>query len=140
VTADPGVVFDASALVAYAQNDVLAMPVDELLRELREDTGGPVILPELAFTDAAAIVADDKAATARLESFAAAHGLIAAGPDVQDVVGVLVAQVGVSPGVAHAILLAAERGFPLATYAASTVGRTGFAPRLILDLDELFRI
>lgn len=139
MTFDPGVVLDASAMVAYAQSDSLALPVDELLQELREDTGGPVHLPEFAYADALAILDGDKEATGRLESFAAAHGVTAADRDTEHVVGLVVAGTGVSPGMAHAMVLAAVRACSLATYAAPTLRRAGFDDRLILDLDEMFR-
>jgi hypothetical protein len=140
VPADPGVVLDASALVAYSQNDLLAFPLDELLRELREDTGGPVHIPEYALVDARVILHDDKTALARLESFAAAHGCVQAiGRGDQETIQLIVADAGVSWGLAHAMLLAAVRGALLATYVASTLHRAGFDARLILDLDEFFR-
>lgn len=139
MTSDPGVVFDASALVAYAQNDLLAMPVDELLRELREDTGGTVRIPRLAYTDALDIVADDKAAVGRLESFAAAHGVVEADPGVLHLIGMIVAEAGVSAGMAHALVLASVWACNLATYTAATLERAGFDERLVLDLDEFFR-
>jgi hypothetical protein len=93
----------------------------------------------MAYADAMAIVGDDKTAAARLESFAEAHGIVDAGPDVQQVVEVIVAKVGVSPGMAHALVVAASGACPLATYAASTAQRAGFDARLVLDLDEFFR-
>ena len=43
-------------MVAYAENDLLAFPLDELLRELREETGGSVHIPEFALVDARRIL------------------------------------------------------------------------------------
>lgn len=140
MTADPGVVLDASALVAYAQDDLLSLPVDELLQELREDTGGAVHIPGLAHADAVEILDGDKPATARLESFAAAHGVLDAPAGERDTIGRIVTETGVSAGMAHAMLLAARLRCLLATYAAPTLARAGFDAQLVLDLDEFFRL
>ena len=140
MTADPGVVLDASALVAYALNDLRALPVDELLRELREDTGAAVHVPCCACGDALEILRDDKAATSRLLAFVASYGMIDASRAEQQIIAAIVAQAGVSEGLAHAMLIAAGQGSSLATYAAATVQRAGFDERLILDLDEFFRL
>lgn len=139
MTADPGVVLDASALVAYAQNDLRALPVEELLRELREDTGAAVHIPCCACGDAVEIVRDDKAATSRLASFAASYGVVTASRTEHQVIASIVAEASVSHGLAHAMLVAAGQGSSLATYAAATVLRAGLDERLILDLDEFFR-
>jgi hypothetical protein len=136
---DPGVVLDASALVAYAQNDMQAFPVDELLRELREDTGGAVHLPWFAVEEAQQILADDRPALARLESFVAAHGVRLADADTVRAVDLIVAESKVSRGLAQAMLTAVVTRASLATYATATLEQAGFAGVLVLDLDEMFR-
>lgn len=140
MTADPGVVLDASALVAYAQNDLLAFPLDELLSEVREQTRGAVHIPEFALVDARRILHGDKTGLARLESFAAAHGITpTANRGEQETVQLIVAEARVSWGLAHAMLLTVTTRSTLATYAAPTLERAGFEMRLVLDLDEFFR-
>lgn len=140
MSAESGIVLDASALVAYSHDELLAFPIDELLRELREDTGAPVHIPEYALVDARVILHGDKTALARLESFAAAHGVTPVhGRDEQETVQLIVAEAGVSWGLAHAMMLTVTTHTSLATYAAATLQRAGFDARLVLDLDEFFR-
>jgi hypothetical protein len=134
-----GVVLDVSSLVVYAKNDLQALPIDELLQELREDTGGIVVIPSLSHADALLVLAGDKVATDRLWSLSDAFGVVPPSPDVQTVVDLIVAESEVSPGLAHAMILAAQRDWYLATYAAGTLMRVGFESRLILDLDQMFR-
>ncbi|MFI5895615.1 hypothetical protein ACIA5D_36525 [Actinoplanes sp. NPDC051513] len=136
---DPGVVLDTSALVEYARNDVRALPIDELLRELREDTGGPVHIPWYALEEAQQVLADDRAALARLESFAGAHGVRLADADTTRAVDLIVEEGRVTPGLAHAMLLSVTGGLSLATYAAPTLEQAGFSLGRVLDLDEVFR-
>jgi hypothetical protein len=136
VTAE-GVVLDASALVAYAQNDLRSMAVDELIGELRDDIGAPLLIPALAHADALEIVAGEAAATRRLWALADEHGLFPASPDVQKVVDLVVAEGKVSRGMAHAMTVSARRGWFLATHAAQTLLAVGFEPDLILDLGSV---
>ena len=134
-----GVVLDVSSLVIYAKNDLQALPVDELLQELREDTGGAVVIPSWSHADALLVLDGDKTATDRLWSLSDTHGVVPPSPDVQAVVDLIVNESAVSQGMAHAMVLSAQRDWHLATYSASTLERVGFAQRLILDLDQLFR-
>jgi hypothetical protein len=133
------VVLDASALVIYAKNDLQALPVDELLQELREDPRSTPVIPGLAHADALHILDGDKAATIRLWELSDAHGVVPASPDVQRAVDQITGDGHVSAGMAHAMLLSAQRDCFLATYTASTLRQVGFDSRLILDLDEMFR-
>jgi TusA-related sulfurtransferase len=140
VPAEPGVVFDASALVAYAQNDMRAFPVDELIAVMRDDTHAPAHIPEFALVDARVILNDDKAALDRLEAFVAEHGVHqVSGRDEQETIQLIVTKSGVSWGMAHAMLLTILTSSSLATYAAPTLERAGYEMRLVLDLDEFFR-
>ncbi|MET0416616.1 MAG: hypothetical protein ABW022_11415 [Actinoplanes sp.] len=134
-----GVVLDASALVIYAKDDLQALPVDELLRELRDDPRSPLAIPALAHEDALRILDGDSTATARLWALSDEHGVVPASPDMLRAVNLIVGEGRVSAGMAHAMLLAAQRDWLLATYAAPTLQVAGFEPRLILDLDEVFR-
>lgn len=137
---EPGVVFDASALVAYALNDLNALPVDELLDVMRDDTHAPVHIPAYALVDAQVILHDDKAARERLEAFAGEHGVHQVGSrDEQETIQLIVAESGVSWGMAHAMLLTITTNSSLATYAAHTLERAGYEMSLVLDLDEFFR-
>ncbi|MGX6604853.1 hypothetical protein ACWKSP_22395 [Micromonosporaceae bacterium Da 78-11] len=133
-----GVVLDVSALIIYARNDLQALPVDELLRVLREDTGGTVVIPSLSHADALLVLDGDKEATDRLWSLSDAFGVVPPSPDVQVVVDLIVSESEVSAGMAHAMVLAAQRDWHLATYAAGTLERVGFDPRLVLDLNQIF--
>ncbi len=127
VPAEPGVVFDASALVAYSLNDMRAFPVDELLGVMRDETLAPVHIPEYALVDARVILHDDKAAMDRLEAFAHEHGIHQVdGRDEQETVQLIVARSGVSWGMAHAMLLTILTSSSLATYAAHTLERVGY--------------
>lgn len=45
----------------------------------------------------------------------------------------------VTPGLAHAMLLATVGQRSLATYVAPTLKRIGYGGSLVLDLDEFFR-
>lgn len=137
---DPGVVLDTSALVAYARSDMRSFPVDELLREMREDTGAAVLIPELALVDARWVLHDEKDALERLDNFAAAHGTHGGeDPGLVATVRLLVAEAGVSQGMAHAMLLAGMTRSELATYSAPTLAAAGFEMRTVLDLDEFFQ-
>lgn len=136
---DPGIVVDASSLVEYALNDLRALPIDELLRELREDTGGPVLIPWLAVDEAQQILGDDPAALKRLEEFVGAHGVRFADAEMVKAVDLMVAGSDLSHGLAHAALLSLLTGASLATYAAPTLARAGYGMRRVLDLDEIFR-
>jgi hypothetical protein len=133
-----GVVLDVSSLVIYAKNDLRSLPVDELLQELREDADGVVAIPSLSHADALLVLDGDKPATDRLWLLSDTHGVLPPSPDVQAVVDLIVGESAVSQGMAHAMVMSAQRDWLLATYAASTLQRAGFEPRLILDLDELF--
>lgn len=132
------VVFDASALVIYAKNDLQSLAVAELLHEMRDDPHSNPIIPGLAHADALIIADGDKDATARLWALTDTYGLVPASPNVRHAVGLIVAEGRVSAGMAHAMLLAAQRDCHLATYTAATLRQVGFEPRLILDLDEMF--
>jgi hypothetical protein len=137
---EEGVVFDTSALVEYARNDLRSLPVDELLREMREDSGWPVIIPLLALVDAQAVLGDDLPALERLESFATAHGFRLADAEMLRAVDLIADQAKVTPGLAQAMLLtAAGRKRQLATYAAPTLEQAGYEMSRVLDLDEMFR-
>ena len=137
---DHGVVLDTSALVAYARSDLRSLPIDELLREMREDTDAPVIIPKLALNEARWVLGDEKAAIERLDSFADAHGVEGCtDPSLQASVRLLVSESGVSQGMAHAMLLAVMARSELATYSAPTLRAAGFEMRKVLDLDEFFR-
>lgn len=116
------------------------MPVDELIREMREDTGAPVYVPELALAEARWVLEGEKDALKRLDSFAASHGVRPADdPGVQETLRMMVAMYGISSGMAHAMLVAVATKSELATYAVSTVRAAGFEMRQVLDLGEMFR-
>jgi len=136
---DPGVVVDASSLAEYARNDLRSLPIDELLRELREDTGGPVYIPLLALEEAQQILGNDRPALARLESLVAAHGVKLADAEMLKAVELMAVEGNVSRGLAHAALLSRLLGTTLATYLAPTLERAGFDMAKVLDLDEIFR-
>ncbi len=137
---DRGVVLDASALVAYARSDMRSFSIDELLDEMREDTGAPVIIPGFALLDAQQILRGEKDALDRLDSFADAHGVLGLDdPAVESTVRLLSAEAGVSPGLAHAMLLTLMTRSELATHSAPTLAAAGFEMRKVLDLDEFFR-
>jgi hypothetical protein len=133
------IVPDTSALIAYAENDLRALPVDELLEELREDSGGQVILGWFVLEDAQRVLRADRTALGRLEVLASEHGVRFADADMQQAIGLIVAEGQVSRGLAHAMLLTAAAGCSLATYAAPTLEKAGFAMSRVLDLDEFFR-
>ena len=133
------VVFDASALVIHAKNDLQALPVDELLDEMLDDPHSNPIIPALAHADALLVVDGDKEATARLWALTDRYGVVPASPDVRLAINLIVREGRVSAGMAHAMLLAAQRDCHLGTFTAATLRQVGFEPRLILDLDELFR-
>lgn len=133
------VVLDTSALVAYAQNDLRSLPVDELLDELREDSGGAVIIGWFTAEDAQQVLGDDRPALARLQSLVAAHGVRLADADMRRTVALIAGEGQVSRGLAHAMLLSAMDGCSVATCAAATLRTAGFATSRILDLDAFFR-
>ena len=138
--AESGVVLDVSALIVYARSDMQAMPVDELLREMREDTGEPLYLPHHAYTEASWILQDETDALKRLESLAEAHGTRRADdPEAEKVLKLMMSMSGVSLGMAHAMLLTVATKSMLATHAAATLSAAGFEMRKVLDLDEMFR-
>jgi len=134
-----GVVFDASALAEYARDDLRSFPVDELIREMREDTGQPVIIPWFALDEAQQVISGDLNAVARLESFASAHGVRLADDEMRKAVDLVVEAARVTRGLAHAMILAAAGRRQLATYAMPTLRQAGFEVELVLDLDEMFR-
>ncbi|GAA0494526.1 hypothetical protein Ade02nite_20140 [Paractinoplanes deccanensis] len=135
---DPGIVVDASALVAYAHNDMRSFAIDELLRELREDTGGPVHIPFFAVEEAQQILADDTDALTRLESFVTAHGMRLADADMRSAVDAIVAASPLSRGLAQAMLISIADNLSLATYAAGTLEQAGAGMTRVLDLGEVF--
>lgn len=133
------VVFDASALVIYAKNDLQALPVEELLGEMLDDPHSNPIIPALAHADALIVVDGDQEATGRLWALSDTYGVVPASPDAQRAIHLIVREGRVSAGMAHAMVLAAQRDCHLGTFTAATLLQVGFEPRLILDFDELFR-
>lgn len=132
------VVLDASALVVYAENDLQSLPVDELLRELREDTGGAVLIPWYAVEDAQQILRDDRAALERMQSLTTRWGIRLADAGTQQAITVVATEGQVTAGMAHAMLLAVQAGCQLATYSAATLRKAGFDAASILDLGDTF--
>lgn len=130
------VVLDASALVVYAENDLQALPIDELLDELRNDTGGRVLIPWFAVEDALRILRDDRRALDRLQALTAEFGVQLPDAGTQQAVEVVVAEGQVTAGMAHAMLLAVTAGCDVATYSASTLRQAGFAA--VNDLGDAF--
>lgn len=138
--AEGGVVLDVSALIAYARSDMQALPLDELLREMREDTGAAVLIPGYAFSEARWILNGEQDALDRLESFADAYGTVEADdPELTKALKLIVSMSGVSLAMAQAMLLTITTDSMLATYTAPTLSAAGFEMRKVLDLDEMFR-
>jgi hypothetical protein len=94
------IVPDTSALVAYAENDLRALPIDELFDELREDSSGHVILGWFVLEDAQLVLQVDRTALGRLEALASEHGVRFADADMQRAIGLTVAEGQVSRGMA----------------------------------------
>lgn len=130
------VALDASALVVYSESDLEALPVDELLDELRHDTGGRVLIGWFALEDAQTILGDNRRALDRLQALAAEFGVQLADAGVRTAVEVLAVEGRITAGMAHAMLLAAQAGCRVATYSASTLRKAGFTQ--ILDLGDTF--
>jgi hypothetical protein len=86
------IVPDTSALVAYAENDLRALPIDELFDELREDSSGHVILGWFVLEDAQLVLQVDRTALGRLEALASEHGVRFADADMQRAIGLTVAE------------------------------------------------
>lgn len=130
------VVLDTSTLIVYAENDLQSLPVDELLDELRYDSGGRALIPWFALEDAQWVFRDDRTALDRLQALVAEFGVQLADANVRRAVDMLVAKGQVTAGMAHAMLLAVQAGCDVATFAASTLRSHGF--EAINDLDESF--
>lgn len=132
------IVLDASALTVYAESDLQALAVDELLDELRYDSGGRCLIPWFALEDAQRILRDDRSALGRLQVLTAEFGVQLADAGTQQAVEVLAAEGQLTSGMAHAMLLAIQAACQVATYSASTLRKTGFTARSILDLGDTF--
>jgi hypothetical protein len=135
-----GVILDTSALIVYGTNDLQILPLDELLQELRDDTGGAPVISAVAHAEALQFHAGDETATQRLWVLTDTYGSVPLSPAASPAVDLVVAEASVTPGMAHSMALSAHRDWHLATYAASTLRRVGFEPRLILDLNEVFGV
>lgn len=133
-----GVVLDVSALVEYARNDSRALPLGELLGEVGDDVDVPVIIGWLTLGEAQRVLGDDHVAVGRLEGFVAKHGVRLADSEMVKAVEAISAAVGVTHGLAHAIILASVGRRELATYAAGTLAAAGVDMARVLDLDEMF--
>jgi hypothetical protein len=130
------VALDASALVVYAESDLEALPVDELIDELRYDTGGRLLIPWYALEDAQTILGDNSRALDRLQALAAEFGVRLVDVNTRRAIEALAVEGQITAGMAHAMLLAAQAGCRVATYSASTLRKVGYAQ--ILDLGDAF--
>ncbi len=130
------IVLDTSALVVYAENDFQTFPLDELLDELRYDTGGRAFIPWFALEDAQRILRDDRAGLRRLQDLVAEFGVELADTAAQRGVEEVALAGKLTAGSAHAMLLAVQAGCRVATFAALTLRNAGF--RQFIDLEASF--